>query len=268
MSVACIILTMNEERNIAACIESTSGFFEKILVVDSGSNDDTVKIAENYGALVVHHPFEGFGPQYNFALSLAATEWIFILDADERLNERLIREIRAVTCSPDSCAAYQVARRNFFMGKWVRHCGGFWPDYQTKLWKRGLARHEDRAVHSLVIVDGETKKLESPLEHLTYDSVSQYIEKLNRYTTLEQQVRSQTWNEVSQYWHQYTFRMRAKFVLRNAPLRPLLRFLYMYVYKAGFLDGKVGLVLCALSSFAEFVGGVKHYELKRSEGQH
>lgn len=258
--ITCVILTYNEAQNITDCIASVGDLCKEIIVLDSGSTDLTCDTAKEHGARVVTHPFRGFGEQYNFGVDLVNTTWVLMLDSDERLTPALRDEIRTAVHNDDVVAAYEMPRLNHFLGQWIRHCGGFSPDYQTRLWQTGRVHYENRAVHPRVLVQGTLGRLKQPILHYTYDSIEHYLHKFNQYTNLEVSTRTQTWADVQAEWNSFTPRMRWKFRLRRLPMRPILRFLYMYVWRRGFLDGKPGFILSVLSGFYEFVAAAKVYE--------
>ena len=177
-----VVITLNAAAQLAACLESTC-FAEELVVVDSGSEDDTVEIARAGGARVVKHEWLGFGPQKNFAVAQAAHDWVLCLDADERLTPELADSIARELAEP-RYAAYAMARRNRFLGRWLGHGEGY-PDWSTRLFDRRRAHWSADAVHEKVVVNGSGGRLRGDLLHESAESLEAYIAKQNRYTTLQ-----------------------------------------------------------------------------------
>lgn len=240
-----IILTYNEERHIKDCIAS-AGLADEILIIDSGSSDNTVQIAREAGARVITHPMnEGFAAQRNFALEQAANEWVMFLDADERITTSLAEGIKAVLTEGPKISAFRIPRRNHFLGKWIKHCG-WYPDYSLRLMRKGEAYYTG-LVHEHLVVDGETSVLNEPFIHYTYSSVEQYLSKLNKYTSLAAQ----------------EMKARDKIAsILDIAFRPAFTFLKMFFLRKGIFDGIEGLVICLLSSFYVLVKYTKLYYLK------
>ena len=256
--VTLVVIAQNEERNIGDCLRSASRCGQR-LVVDSGSRDRTVAIAEGLGARVVHHPWPGYSEQYNFAFDLVQSPWTLLLDADERVSPELDAEIGS-RLGEAGVAAWDVPRANYFCGQWMRH-GGWYPDYQTRLFRTGSAHYELRAVHSRIIVAGERGRLRNRLLHYSYDSVADWVRKINGYTTLEVQNKDLDFEDVRAEWSGYDLKMKVKYLLRRTPGRPLMRFLWMYLARQGFRDGRRGLALATLSAFYEYLAQVKYEEV-------
>jgi len=175
-----ITITGNEAANIADCIDSLK-FCDERIVVDGGSKDDTVAIAEKHGATVYHHPWTNHGRQKNIALSHATGDWVLVLDADERVPPALATEIRKAM--QDSAAAgFEIPRSSFFCGRWMRH-SGWYPDYVLRLFRRERGRFSDHLVHTRVICDGEVKRLATPLTHFAIRRIQDSIAKMDSYST-------------------------------------------------------------------------------------
>ena len=247
--IAVVIITKNEEQNIGACLESVQWADEKI-VIDAESRDRTVELARACGAKVSVRPWPGFGLQKNFGMEQASSDWILILDADERVTDELRREISDclngwTTGAP---VAYRIPRRNFFYGAWVRG-GGVYPDYQVRLFRRGMARYNDVAVHENLLVDGEIGTLAGHLDHYTERSIHDHFRKFGLYTTLAAQEKSKSVQEV-----------RAADLL----VRPLVVFFKTYLAKEGYRDGVRGLIVCTFASMYTFVKYAKLWVMTRS----
>ncbi len=241
MKLSVIIITKNEAANIQACLDSVR-FANQWIIVDSGSTDDTVSIARAAGATVIKTTdWPGFGPQKNRALAAAEGEWVLSLDADERIPEALQQEIMAVLAHSHAHAAYALPRLSSFCGYFIRH-SGWYPDYIVRLFRRDAAHFSDDRVHERVIVrtggngsngaHSTTGKLETPIVHYSYRDDSDYLRKLDQYSSLGAQ-------------QAYDAGKRGG--LGKAISHAASSFLRSYVFKRGFLDGRAGLMV-AISS--------------------
>ena len=248
-TLACVVITKNEELNIADCLASVR-WADDIIVVDAESRDRTVDLARDCGARVFVRPWPGFGLQKNFGMAQASSDWILILDADERVTEELRGEVR--TCLErwrlGAPVAYRIPRRNFFYGAWVQG-GGVYPDYQVRLFQRGLAQYNDVAVHENLIVDGEIGTLGGHLDHYTERRIQDHFKKFGLYTTLAAQekakkrVRTVGWTDLV--------------------FRPLVVWGKTYVLKQGFRDGVRGLIVCGFKSMYTFAKYAKLWDATR-----
>ena len=242
------VITRDAAGQLADCLASAP-FAGEIVVVDSGSRDDTVEIARRCGARVIERPWLGFGLQKNFAVASAAHDWVLCLDADERVTPALGAAIGAAIAGAPAAAAYAMARRNRFLGRWLAHGEGY-PDWNVRLFDRKRARWSDDAVHEHVIADGPVARLAGDLLHASAESLDAYVAKQNRYTTLQAEA------------------MRARGE-RASAMRlvgsPLARFVRFYVVRLGFLDGVAGLVHIAIGCFASFVKYAKLRALTSEE---
>lgn len=246
MSLSAVIITYNASERIEACIASVA-FADETLVVDSGSTDDTRAIALRRGARVIEKPWGGFGPQKQFAVSAASHDWVLCLDADECVSEGLRREIAAELASPRA-SAYALARCNRFLGRWLRHGEGY-PDWVVRLFDRRAARWSDDPVHEKVLTGSPAVRLSGDLLHESAESLERYIEKQNRYSTLQAE------------------RMRGQGRRAGAlqlVLSPLARFIKFYFVRLGFLDGVPGLVHVSIGCIASFTKYAKLISLQRS----
>lgn len=270
-AVSVLICTKNEERNLAACLESVA-WSDDIVVLDSFSDDDTVQIAERLGAKVVQRPFDSFSVHKNWALEhLDFThDWILIVDADERVPPALAQEIAAAVAHPGEICGYYVSRQNFFCGKWIRH-GGWFPDYNLRLLKGGRGRYESRLVHEHVLLDGPAGYLKTPLVHHDYKGLERYFDRHNVYSSLEavEAARSRRGQERAQnlsvpLWAKGPARRRflKNLAYRYLPARSLVKFIWMYLLRLGFLDGRFGFRYCLLHTFYEYQVSLKLEELK------
>lgn len=244
------VITRDAAGQLADCLASAP-FAGEIVVVDSGSRDDTVEIARRCGARVLEQPWLGFGPQKNFAVASATHDWVLCLDADERVTPALGSAIGAVIAGTPGAAAYTMARRNRFLGRWLAHGEGY-PDWNVRLFDRRRARWSDDPVHEHVIVNGATARLTGDLLHASAESLDAYVAKQNRYTTLQ-----------AHAMHARGERASAARLIGS----PLARFLRFYVLRLGFLDGLAGLVHIAVGCFASFLKYAKLRALASGEAR-
>lgn len=272
--VSFIIPTRNEERNIREAIESVIDWASEIFVLDSYSDDRTVEIATEMGVQVAQRRFDNFSAQKNWALDNLPlnNEWVFFLDADERVPDALRAEI-ANAIKPSNCRfdGFYIARQNYFMGVAVRH-GGWHPDRRLIFFKHILGRYEDRIVHEHVVLNGRSGYLKYPLIHYNDNKgFHQYFERHNVYSTMEaiEAFRHLANNDLNGQLSAAPLgagpeRRRAlkQWAYRYLPCRPLFKFLWSYVLKRGFLDGRVGLRYCLLQSFYEYQVSLKLRELQ------
>ncbi len=251
MKLSVIVITKNESAHIGDCLDSVA-FADEIVVLDSGSTDDTREIARTRGARVEVSPdWPGFGPQKNRVLDLAAGDWVLSIDADERVTPELAQAIQRAIAAPDA-EGYRIARLSNFCGRWIRH-SGWWPDYVVRLFRREAGRFTDVPVHEHVEVRGETATLHGGhFLHYPYASLEALVDKLNRYST-----------EAA----------RAAFDRgrRTGPLGPIghgaWTFVRIYLLRRGFLDGWQGLVLAGMAAAGSFFRYAKLYWRIRQSGQ-
>ena len=243
-----IIITKNEEANIARCIKSVQ-WADEIVVVDAESTDRTCAIAKDIGARVIVKRWEGFAVQKEFALSQASSPWVLSLDADEEVTTELKQEIQSVVVAADSNDGYEIPRKSFFLGKWIRY-GGWYPGYQLRLFKKAKTHLNHRPVHEGFMVEGTVGRLVGNINHYTYRSVHHYIEKMNEYSSLD------VMNKLSANRKVYWF---------NFILNPLSAFIRMYVSLKGYKDGFHGFLLAYYSALHVLVIYAKTWEFQTSE---
>jgi glycosyltransferase involved in cell wall biosynthesis len=235
--VTAMVLALNEERNLGPCLDSLA-WVDEVLVVDSFSRDRTVEIAESHGARVLQQEFVNYSRQRNWALAHVTHEWVFVVDADERVTPELRAEILAVLENDgDGLAGFSIPRRDYFFGRRIRYCG-WQTDRVNRLFRRERGRYGKRSVHEHLELDGPLGSLSAPLEHYTYRTMDQYLEKFVKYTRLG-----------AEDLHRAGRRAGFSELL----LRPSARFVKMYVIRLGFLDGLHGLVLCCLAAMSVFM---------------
>lgn len=245
--ISVVVLTRNEERNIGDCLE-TLQWADELLVLDSFSDDATAEIARSKGAEVRQQSFVNYSAQRNAALRLATKEWVFFVDADERVTPELAEEARRVV-EQAGVDGWWVPRRNHIFGKWIRHAGWF-PDQQLRLLRRGRARYDERrAVHESAQLGGEAGHLQSPLIHYNYDSVRDFRVRQGRYTDLEARMLFESGHRARPH---------------NFILQPLRQFRWRYLTLQGYKDGWRGLLLSLLMAYYEMVRYRKLWRLQRA----
>jgi len=274
--VSVVVPIKNEASNLPRCLESVE-WADEIFVVDSQSTDGSIEIAHQHGAQVVQFQFNGTWPKKkNWALENLPfrNDWIFILDADETVPREAEEEFRRTIANPGERSGYWINRRFMFMGKWLRHA--YYPNWNLRLFRHALGRYEkltetdtrsgDNEVHEHVIVQGPTGRLRCEMDHYAFPTVEVFVEKHNRYSNWEARVTAE--HRLSGSDAQISSatvgrRRRLKQLSQRLPFRPLLRFLYVYVWQMGFLDGREGWYFARLHGFYEFLSVAKTYELTR-----
>ena len=232
MTLSVVIVTRNEEANIARTLASVCWAGERI-VVDSGSIDRTIELARQHGAMIFQEVWKGYAAQKNSAIAKASGAWVLSIDADEEVSPALAENIQRVLAgSNPSTSGYFIARRNFFLGRWIRR-GGFYPDRKLRLFRRGKGQFVQRPVHETLRVDGETAILSGHLLHSAYPTLTAYIETMNRYSSLGAEIAMQ---------EGFIGRSLFSFGI-NVCCRPAVNFIWNYFLRAGFLDGREGLLL-------------------------
>jgi glycosyltransferase involved in cell wall biosynthesis len=276
--VSVLIPVRNEAGNLPDCLRHLQ-WADEIFVVDSSSTDGSAALSESAGARVVQFSWNGQWPKKKtWALAnLPFThDWVLIVDADERITAELAREITAVVQDPGEHVGYYVNRRLIFMGRWIRYCG-YYPSWNLRLVRRHRAQYErlvdqepqqtgDNEVHEHLVADGPVAYLKNDMLHFAYPTIASFIEKHNRYSSWEAHVEVQGRDsglrprpfgsplERRRFWRRLSRRM---------PFRAFLRFVYGYVFRLGFLDGRPGFILCRLLACYEFLSAAKAEELRR-----
>lgn len=243
MSLSVIVIARNEASNIADCLASVS-FADEVIVLDSGSVDDTCHIARAHGARVEVRPdWQGFGVQRNRAIDLSTGDWVLALDADERVTPELAAEIQRVVALPPeaSCSAYEFARLSHFSGKAIRHCG-LWPDHVLRLFRRGGARYTEARVHERLEPEGTVGRLPHYLLHYPYPNLAVLMMKVNRYSSDAAAIMRERGKRSS---------------VPGAMLRATSSFLNIYLLRRGFLDGRHGLTLAVALAVGTFLRHAK-----------
>jgi glycosyltransferase involved in cell wall biosynthesis len=250
MRLSVVLITKNESRHVEACLASVA-FADEWIVVDSGSRDGTQAIARRCGAQVIETAdWPGFGPQKNRALAAASGDWVFSIDADERVTPALARSIRAAMTAAGGPDGYKVSRLSSFCGQWMRH-GDWYPDEVLRLFRRGSARFSDDLVHESVLVEGAVGRLDGELLHESQPSLESALDKMNRYSS----GRAQQLHGAGR-----------RGGLGKAILHGVWAFLRSYVFKRGFLDGRMGFVVAFSIAEGTYYRYLKIWLLARGPG--
>lgn len=237
--ISTVIITYNEERNLARCLESVKDVTDEIVIIDSNSQDQTAAIAASYNARVIQHSFTGYGEQKNFATQQASYDWVLSLDADEALSEELKKIILEIKKGP-SFSAYQIPRLTNYCGKWIRHCG-WYPDKQTRLYNRTRGRWEEKKVHEFWRLDDDKAEmglLKGDLLHYSFTSINEHLVKIEKYTELAARESVENGRKVS---------------MLKIYFSPKWHFINEFFLQLGFLDGFYGYTICRLSVYSTFL---------------
>jgi glycosyltransferase involved in cell wall biosynthesis len=246
--VSVYVIAYNDEPNMRACLESVAGWGDELIVVDSHSTDRTAAISLEFTDKVHQLDFHGFGQLRNEAVALTTHEWVFSLDSDERMTHELKEEIRLVLDRGPGADAYFVPRKNYFLGRWIKHCG-WYPDYrQPQLFRKDRFRYREELVHESFDCDGPVGFLQSPALQYPFRDIDHYVTKQDRYSDLMARRMAEQGRRFSS--HQ----------LITHPLGACLK---MYVQRAGFLDGMPGLILSGLYGYYTFMKYAKFWELAK-----
>ncbi len=229
-TLSVVLITLNEAANLPHTLASVR-WAQEIVVVDSGSTDATVEIAREAGAWVFEEPWKGFAAQKNSAIAHATGEWILSLDADEEVSPELALELQALLKGDPKSSAYRIPRLNHFLGRPLRY-GGYWPDPKLRLFRAGAARFAERAVHETMQTAGPVGSLKGALLHHCYPTLDEYIEHMNRYSSAAARMLVES-GRAPRTWMG---------LIWNAALNPAATFIYNYIFRAGFLDGREGLL--------------------------
>jgi len=245
--LSAVLITRNAAAVLEPCLDSLA-FVDEIVIVDSTSTDGTAELARSKGARVMHKEWLGFGRQKQFAVEQASHDWVLCLDADERVSPELARSIESALIAPVS-PVYRMARRNRFLGRWLAHGEGY-PDWSPRLFNRMSARWSDDLVHEKVLFAVTPGTLRGDLMHDSFDDLSAYLERQNRYTTLAAR---------------QAFEQGRGANLLHLFFSPLVRFLKFYVMRLGFLDGLPGLLHISIGCMNSYVKYMKLIELHQAE---
>jgi glycosyltransferase involved in cell wall biosynthesis len=253
-AVSVVVITYNEEQNIERCLESLR-WADEVIVVDSFSTDRTVELARRYTQVVLQYPFDGDIPQRERGFAIAKFDWLLYIDADEEVTPELHREIRGVIDAPGAKDGYEIPRRVFIFGRWIRY-GGWYPDYTIRLFRRNNYYPEYAEVHGGFAVRGEKGRLCQLLNHYTYSSIEQYIYKMNDYSSL------QVSNKLQHH-------DGPNIPLRKLIFSPLSHFFRKYFSNKGYRDGMIGFVIAVLGAISTLALYTKlwEYHMRRRQGE-
>lgn len=242
------IIALNEEERLPRCLQALH-FAEEIIIVDGGSIDRTIEVAKQTApsAQISGRKFDDFVSQKNYAISLAAHEWILVVDADEVVTPELQLEIQSIVSGSPAESGFKVPRMTHYLGRWIRHCG-WYPDYNIRLFRNGLARFEGGTVHERPQVQGSIGVLRCHLQHFSYRSISDHLGRIDRYSTLIADDKFRKGDKSSPLWAIY---------------KSISKFLLVYFWKAGFLDGHAGLVVAVLGGYYNFLKYIKLWEIRK-----
>lgn len=249
--ISSIVIAKNEEQNIKRCIESQLKCIDEIIVlVDKESTDNTFEIASSYDEVVCQKTeWKGFSDTKKEAAELATNSWIFWIDADEEITESLCKELNSLKGTNTQYSAFKIARRAYFLNKWIKH-SGWYPGYVTRLFNKISCSFDSSAVHEGLLIDGKVGTLKNDLNHYTDPSIEHYFEKFNRYTSLAANDMHGK-NKIT--------------TVIDIIIRPFWKFIQMYFFRLGILDGKRGFMLAVFSSSYVFTKYCKLWELNNKE---
>ena len=248
-SVSAIVVCFNEEDRIEDCLESLR-WCDEIVVVDSFSTDRTPEICRRYTERFYQRPWSGYGNQKAHAHSLATKDWVLLVDADERVSPALREEILATLAGAgNDCAGYSVPRLVYYLRRWWWR-GGWYPDYDVRLFRRERATWGGSEPHEKILVDGQVRRLNNPLEHYTYRNIDDHIQRINRFTSIS-----------SGELKKSNYRWRLSDVL----LRPAVRFVRSYILQRGFMEGFAGFYVALTAAVYVFLKYAKLWELELEE---
>ena len=248
MKLSVIVITKNEEHSIRDCLGSIV-WADEIIVLDSGSTDNTVAICREYTSKVFVTGWPGFGPQKNHALEMATSDWVLSLDADERVTPELQAEIEAAIADPGTNVAFKIPRLSNYCGRYMHH-SGWWPDYIIRLFRRDKAYFSNDLVHEHLIVNGPTKKLFKPLIHDSFRDLEDVLNKVNSYSSAGALM---------------MYQKQKKATLASTVFHSLWAFVHTYILRAGFLDGSEGLMLAVSNAEGTYYRYLKLMMMTRAK---
>ncbi|HJU03926.1 MAG TPA: glycosyltransferase family 2 protein [Nitrospiraceae bacterium] len=249
-TIAAVVITKNEEVNIGSCLVSLR-WVHDLIVVDACSTDRTVEVVREYTPRVFIRSWPGFGPQKNYGLDQATADWVLVVDADERVTDELRHEIQAVLATSTDVVGYEIPRRNFFYGRWIKG-GGLYPDYQLRLFRRSAGRYDDVLLHERLQLRGRIGRLRSPLDHYSMPSIGAHIQKMARYTTLGAQEKLKT---------------RSCVTPLDLAGNHLVTIFKTYATRGGYRDGIHGAVVALFAGMHTFVKYAKAWEMVEQRGK-
>jgi glycosyltransferase involved in cell wall biosynthesis len=245
MKISAVIITYNEEKRLEEALKSIKDIASEIIVVDSFSTDDTVKLAKKYDSKIYSREWTDYADQKNYANKKASHSWILSLDADERLSPELKKEIQKLKFKETDAAAFSMPRQVYYLGKWIFH-SGWYPDRKIRLFKKDKAFWQGEYVHEKLVVDGKVKKLNNPIYHFTYKDISDHLKRIDKFSSLGAKKLYAEGKKCR--WYHLVF-------------LPPQRFIQAFFFKAGILDGFAGFVIAVLHSYAIFTRYAKLKEI-------
>lgn len=248
--LSAVIITFNEERNIARCLDSLKGIADEIIVVDSFSTDKTEEICSQRDVKFVQNAFEGYLEQKNFATNLASNDYVLSLDADESLDEKIKQSILKEK-KIFKYDVYLFSRMTNYCGKWIKHCG-WYPDKKHRMWNKSKARWGGKSVHETLVIDkrASVKQLKGDILHYSFYTVLDHVKQIQKFTDLSSRD---------------AYEGGKKTNMMALLFKPSFKFFRDYILKAGFLDGYYGFIICINSAYAKFLKYMKLYELQRGK---
>jgi glycosyltransferase involved in cell wall biosynthesis len=244
------IITFNEEKNIKDCIESIIEIADEIIILDSNSTDNTKKISTKYKKVKFYNQdFKGHIEQKNDAIKLCSGEWILSLDADERASSELILEIQNIILENPKVDGYKIKRLTYHIGKFIKH-SGWYPQYKYRFFKKGKAFWSGENPHDYIVLNGTGKKIHADIIHYSFKDLSHQVDTINKFSSIVAFTR---------------FHKNKKFSVLVMLFKPFIKFLEIYIFKLGFLDGFQGFVIAISSSYSTFLKETKLYELEKKQ---
>jgi glycosyltransferase involved in cell wall biosynthesis len=246
--ITVLIIAFNEEKNLRDCLESVK-WADEIVVIDSFSTDRTIEVSKEYTDKIFGRKWEGFSSQRKFSLEKASNDWILSLDADERVTDELAASIKRILASNSSVDGYKIARRNHFLGKWIK--GAFWyPDHQMRFFRKNKARIEDKLIHEGFEINGNIEVIEGDIIHYSYQSLEDAINKINKYSTLAAIQKSEK-----------------KVRTIDIVLRPFAAFITDFFSRKGYKDGFYGFLISGMNAMTNLMTYTKIWELQRKKNK-
>jgi glycosyltransferase involved in cell wall biosynthesis len=251
MKLSAVIITFNEERNIGRCLNSLEGVADEILVVDSFSQDSTREICENAGVRFLTHPFEGHIEQKNYAMEMAAYDWVLSLDADEALDDTLKNSILEVKANPRH-KAYRLNRLTYFCGQWIRYTG-WYPDRKIRLWHRSVGAWGGQNPHDRVVLKSDIPlgQLKGDLLHFSFYTLSEHVAQIQKFSGIAAEAAYRNGKRAS--------------LFANIILGPFYTFFKKFILQRGFLDGYFGFVISINTAYSKFLKYIKLREIQKKK---
>jgi glycosyltransferase involved in cell wall biosynthesis len=248
MKLSVAIITFNEEKNLKRTLDSVRDIASEIIIIDSGSTDKTIEIAQEYNAKTFYQPWEGYGKQKNFALSQCSGDWILLIDADEELSKGLSPKIHWIINNEKDKKVFSINRSSICFGKELKH-GGWSNQYAVRLWQKGIVQVNENLVHEEYITSEKIYKIKEKIYHHTYHTLEDYFVRFNTYTTLGAQEYYKRGKKVS---------------FLKIVLNPIYKFIRMYFIRGGFLDGVEGFMIARASAMYSMTKYFKLREMYRN----